>query len=34
MKIIHSISEKLFDGLQVKITSHSKVSIAAACFSI
>lgn len=34
MKIINNITEKLSDDLQVKLTSHSKVSIAAACFSI
>ena len=34
MKIINNITEKLSDDLQEKLTSHSRVSIAAACFSI
>ena len=34
MKIINNITEKLSDDLQVEIAPHSKVSIAAACFSI
>lgn len=34
MKIINNITEKLSDDLQVEIAPRSKVSIAAACFSI
>lgn len=34
MKIINNITGKLSDDLQVEISSHSKVSIAAACFSV
>lgn len=34
MKIINNITEKLSDDLHVEISPHSKVSIAAACFSV
>ena len=34
MKIINNITEKLSDDLHAEITPHSKVSIAAACFSV
>lgn len=34
MKIINNITEKLSDDLQVRIVPHSKISIAAACFSV
>mgnify|MGYP000225888917 CR=1 FL=1 len=34
MKIINNITEKLSDDLKVEIMPHSKVSIAAACFSV
>ena len=34
MKIINNITEKLSDNLKVEILPQSKVSIAAACFSV
>ena len=34
MKIINNITEKLSDDLHAEISPHSKVSIAAACFSV
>ena len=34
MKIINNITEKLSDSLRVEVTPESKISIAAACFSV
>ena len=34
MKIINNITEKLIDDMQTEVTENSKLSIAAACFSV